>query len=71
MALYNFLFIMTDQHRADHLSCYGNPILSTPNLDRIAESGMRFDRFYVSNPGCHCGRGSWILGHIPFQGFCR
>jgi arylsulfatase A-like enzyme len=44
MAPYNFLFIMTDQHRADHLSCYGNPILSTPNLDRIAASGERFYR---------------------------
>jgi arylsulfatase A-like enzyme len=42
MPPYHFLFIMTDQHRAGYLSCCGNPILSTPNLDRIAESGVRF-----------------------------
>jgi arylsulfatase A-like enzyme len=65
MVPYNFLFIMTDQHRADHLSCYGNPILSTPNLDRIAESGVRFDRFYVSNPVCQPNRSTLMTGRMP------
>ncbi len=35
----NFLFIITDQHRADHLGCYGNPTVNTPNIDRIAKKG--------------------------------
>ena len=65
MPPYNFLFIMTDQQRADHLSCYGNPILSTPNLDRIAQSGTRFDRFYVSNPVCQPNRSTLMTGRMP------
>ncbi len=32
----NFLIFVTDQHRADHLGCYGNPIVRTPNIDAIA-----------------------------------
>ncbi len=65
MPPYNFLFIMTDQHRADHLSCYGNPVLSTPNLDRIAENGLRFDRFYVANPVCMPNRATLMTGRMP------
>ena len=48
----NFLFITTDQHRADHLGCGGNPILRTPNIDGIAARGTMWDRFYVANPIC-------------------
>ena len=48
----NFLVIMTDQQRADHLGCYGNPIVKTPTLDTLAARGIRFDQFYVSNPIC-------------------
>jgi arylsulfatase A-like enzyme len=33
---YNVLFIISDQHRADHLSCAGNEVLKTPNLDKLA-----------------------------------
>ncbi|MHA2400992.1 MAG: oligopeptide/dipeptide ABC transporter ATP-binding protein [Promethearchaeota archaeon] len=36
----NVLFIITDQQRADHLSCSGNPILKTPNLDKLASEGV-------------------------------
>ena len=35
----NFLLIMTDQQRADHLGCSGHPILRTPNIDSIANDG--------------------------------
>ena len=38
----NILFIMCDQLRADYLSCYGHPFLETPNIDRLAERGVRF-----------------------------
>ena len=48
----NFLFIITDQHRADHLGCAGHPVLRTPHLYAIAGRGRRFDRFYVANPVC-------------------
>lgn len=60
----NFLFIMTDQHRADHLGCYGNSIVQTPNLDQIAAKGTRWDRFYVANPICMPNRASIMTGRM-------
>lgn len=60
----NFLFIVTDQHRADHLGCYGNPIVQTPNLDDIAAKGQRWDRFYVANPICMPNRASIMTGRM-------
>ncbi|MFN2351838.1 MAG: sulfatase, partial [Kiritimatiellia bacterium] len=48
----NVLIILTDQQRKDSLSCYGNPVCRTPNLDRLAASGLRFNRNYVANPIC-------------------
>ena len=58
----NFLFIITDQHRADHLGCYGNPAVKTPNIDGIAAGGTRWDRFYVANPICMPNRASIMTG---------
>ncbi len=60
----NFLFIITDQHRADHLGCYGNPIVRTPHIDSIAQKGRRFDRFYVANPICMPNRASIMTGRM-------
>lgn len=60
----NFLFIITDQHRADHLGCYGNPIVKTPHIDGIAKKGSRWDRFYVANPICMPNRASIMTGRM-------
>ncbi len=60
----NFLFIITDQHRADHLGCYGNPVVKTPNIDRMAADGIRWDRFYVANPICMPNRASIMTGRM-------
>ena len=46
----NALFIITDQHRADCLGCYGDERICTPNIDRRAAEGVRVDRAYVTNP---------------------
>lgn len=60
----NFLFIITDQHRADHLGCTGNKIVQTPNIDGIATKGTRWDRFYVANPICMPNRASIMTGRM-------
>ncbi|MBD3288181.1 sulfatase-like hydrolase/transferase, partial [candidate division KSB1 bacterium] len=45
----NIVFIMTDDHTRQAMSCYGSMINKTPNLDRIANEGMRFDNCFVTN----------------------
>ena len=61
----NFLVIMTDQHRADHLGCYGNAIVQTPNIDSIAARGLRFEHFYVACPICMPNRIVFMTGRMP------
>ncbi len=48
----NVLFIMSDQHNAMALSCYGNSEISTPNLDRIAKNGVRFENAFCTTAQC-------------------
>ena len=45
----NFLFIVSDTFRRDHLGAYGNPVIRTPNLDAFARSSIVFDRHIVSS----------------------
>lgn len=61
----NFLFIMTDQHRADWLGCTGHPVVRTPNLDAIAGAGTIFERFHVASPVCMPNRASFMTGRFP------
>jgi len=61
-AVRNVLFIMCDQLRADHLSCYGHRVLQTPNIDALAARGVRFERAYVSSPICGPSRMSFYTG---------
>ena len=58
----NILFIMTDDHAAQAIGCYGSRINSTPNLDRIANEGMRFDHCYVTNSICTPSRATILTG---------
>jgi hypothetical protein len=48
----NILFIMTDDHAISHMSCEGNKILQTSNLDRIAAEGVRFATHFCTNSLC-------------------
>ena len=61
----NYLFIITDQHRADYLGCYGHPFLNTPTIDGLAARGTRFERFYVASPVCMPNRASLMTGRLP------
>jgi arylsulfatase A-like enzyme len=58
----NVLFIMFDQLRWDYLSCYGHKHLETPNIDRLAEKGVRFTRAYIQSPICGSSRMSTYTG---------
>jgi arylsulfatase A-like enzyme len=61
----NFLFIMTDQQRADHLACYGNQVVRTTSIDHLAQAGTRFDNFYVATPICMPNRSTIMTGRMP------
>ena len=61
----NFLFLMTDQQRADHLGCAGHPVLRTPHLDALAASGIHCTRAYVTNPLCMPSRSTLYTGLTP------
>jgi arylsulfatase A-like enzyme len=58
----NILFIMTDDHAAHAMSCYGSRINQTPNLDRIAQGGMRFTNCFCTNSLCEPSRAAILTG---------
>jgi N-sulfoglucosamine sulfohydrolase len=61
----NILVVLSDDHSAAHLGAYGNREIRTPNLDRFAGQGMRFDRAYVTCPQCVPSRASMMTGRSP------
>ena len=58
----NILFIMADQLRWDYLGCSGHPHIRTPNIDRLAAKGIRFDKAFVQAPVCGPSRMSFYTG---------
>lgn len=58
----NFVFFMTDDQRWDAMSCAGNEILKTPNMDRIAQEGVRFENMFVTTSLCGPSRASFLTG---------
>ncbi len=65
----NILWLCTDQQRFDTLGCYGNKLVHTPNLDRLAANGVRFANAYCQNPVCTPSRASFLTGRYPHT--CR
>ena len=58
----NILFIMADDHAAHAISAYGSKINQTPNIDRIAKEGMRFNKCFVVNSICTPSRAAILTG---------
>ena len=58
----NIIFIMSDDHAAHAMSCYGSRINTTPNIDRIANGGMRFDNCFCTNSICTPSRAAILTG---------
>ena len=62
---YNVLFIISDDLTATALSCYGNNVCKTPNIDKLAEAGTRFTRAYCQGTYCGPSRASFMSGYYP------
>ena len=58
----NIVFIMADDHAVKAISSYGGGINQTPNIDRLAREGMRFDHCYVTNSICTPSRAAILTG---------
>ncbi len=63
----NVVLIMTDNHGAWSLGCYGNPDIRTPNIDSLARQGVLFTRCYSSNAVCSPTRATFLTGLLPSQ----
>jgi len=58
----NILILMSDNHSWNHLGCYGDPVIKTPTIDGLSESGIRFTNAYCSAPSCTPARASMLTG---------
>ncbi len=63
----NLLFILTDDQGYWAMGCAGNSEIRTPNLDRLAATGLRFENFFCASPVCSPARASILTGRIPSQ----
>lgn len=60
----NVVFIVVDDLNTT-LGCYGHPVVKTPNIDRLAERGVRYNHAYCNYPVCGPSRGSFLTGVLP------
>src|SRR5262245_20744051 len=61
----NVLWICADDHAPYVCGAYGNKVVRTPHLDKLAAGGMRFDRAYCNAPVCTASRQSFLTGRYP------
>jgi len=61
----NIVFLLSDDHTAADLGCYGNRHIRTPNLDRLAGEGARFANCFVASPQCSPNRSAIFTGCAP------
>lgn len=63
----NILLILTDQHRLSALGAYGSTLCKTPNIDRLAKEGVRFETAYTTCPVCSPARATIMTGQYPHR----
>jgi arylsulfatase A len=63
----NFIIIFADDMGYGDAGCYGHPTIKTPELDRMADEGMRMTQFYVAAPICSASRASLLTGRLPVR----
>ena len=63
----NIVFVLTDDQGCWTMGCAGNREIRTPNLDRLAATGTRFENFFCASPVCSPARASLLTGRIPSQ----
>src|SRR5690554_5848771 len=61
----NFILFNPDEMRAEGVGCYGHPLVPTPNIDRLAAQGTRFDQCHVQHTVCTPSRCSFATGWYP------
>ncbi len=63
----NILILMSDNHSWNHLRCYGDPVVRTPNIDELSSQGVRFTHAFCSAPSCTPARASMLTGQDFFR----
>ena len=61
----NILVIMSDQHSKFHIGCYGDEVVRTPHMDRLAAEGIRFNNAYCAAPLCVPSRMAFMTSRTP------
>lgn len=67
----NILWLCTDQQRFDTIRSLGNPLVRSPNVDRLVEEGVTFTQAYCQSPVCAPSRASFLTGRYPRTTGCR
>jgi arylsulfatase A len=63
----NILLMLADDLGFGDLGCYGNPVIKTPSLDRLASEGVRFTQCYAASPNCSPARAGILTGRMPYR----
>ena len=67
----NIIVYFSDQQRWDTLGCYGQPLLVSPNLDRLAKEGVKFENAFTCQPVCGPARSCLQSGKYATQVNCH